>query len=52
MMINDNDCDIEELEMADFWDESKATALYILSQACLSKAGKDTIDLGGCSHGY
>ncbi|RFU30586.1 hypothetical protein B7463_g5717, partial [Scytalidium lignicola] len=38
MSINDHDCDVEELTENDFPDETKDTALYVISQARLSLA--------------
>ena len=40
MIINDIDCDVEELMVDDFQDESEGTILYIMNQATLSRAGK------------
>ena len=37
MVINDLDCDIEDLTMDDFPDESIETAQYVIAQASLSR---------------
>jgi hypothetical protein len=39
MVVNDLDFDVEELSMEDFPDESQETALYVVSQASLNRAG-------------
>lgn len=40
MLINDNDCDLEDLEEADLPDDSPETRMYIIAQARLSQTGK------------
>ena len=40
MVINDLDCDAEELTVDDFPNDSEETILYIMTQATLSRAGK------------
>jgi len=40
MVINDLDCDVEDLSMQDFPDEPPETARYMIAQAGLNKAGK------------
>lgn len=39
MVINDLDCDIEDLTVDDFPDESLETAQYVIAQASLSRIG-------------
>ena len=39
MTINDHDYNVEDLEWDDFWDEPTETALYVIGQARLAKAG-------------
>lgn len=39
MIINDLECDIEELVREDFPDESEVAAQYVMAQASLSKIG-------------
>ncbi|EXJ93265.1 hypothetical protein A1O1_01657 [Capronia coronata CBS 617.96] len=41
-LINDLDCDVEELTLEDFPDESEATARYVMAQANLSRIGRGT----------
>lgn len=48
MIINDLDCDIENLTRDDFPDESEATAQYVMAQASLAKIGRSRacLDMG------
>lgn len=39
MIINDLECDIEELVREDFPDESEVAARYVMAQASLSRIG-------------
>lgn len=40
MIINDEDCTLEELTFDDFPSEPQETAQYIIAQASLSRIGK------------
>lgn len=40
MVINDLDCDVEELNHNDFPDETQDTAEYVIAQANLARVGK------------
>jgi len=40
MIIKDDDCDIEDLEKDDLVDESPVTAMYVICQAHLCRAGR------------
>jgi hypothetical protein len=44
MVINDLDFDVEELSMEDFPDETQETALFVISQASLNRAGMFVVD--------
>jgi hypothetical protein len=43
MVINDLDCDVEDLEMKDFVNEPEETAQYLIGLASLSRIGMSNI---------